>query len=101
MLFDESKMMRQTLSAAIERWGVSVTQASTSKEIVAALDAGVSCDAKEAPYDVVVAEKSKTFVDAIRQWAESRKQISPRRRRAFPRLPGACRRRRRRRSRDA
>jgi len=78
LLFDESKMMRQTLSAAIERWGVSVTQASTSNEIVAALDAGVSCDAKEAPYDVVVAEKSKTFVDAIRRWAESRKQISPR-----------------------
>ena len=100
LLFDESKMMRQTLSAAIERWGVSVTQASTSKEIVAALDAGVSCDAKEAPYDVVVAEKSKTFVDAIRRWAESRKQISPRggapSRAAGERAGG-----RRRRSRDA
>ena len=78
LLFDESKMMRQTLSAAIARWGVSVTQASTSDEIVAALDTGADCDAKDVPYDVVVAEKSKTFVDAIRRWAESRKQISPR-----------------------
>ena len=78
LLFDESKMMRQTLSAAIERWGVSVTQASTSDAIVAALDAGAHCDAKDAPYDIVVAEKSKTFVDAIRRWAESRKQIAPR-----------------------
>ena len=78
LLFDESKMMRQTLSAAIARWGVSVTQASTSDDIVAALDIGADCDAKEVPYDVVIAEKSKTFVDAIRRWAESHKQISPR-----------------------
>jgi PAS domain S-box-containing protein len=78
LLYDESKMMLQTLSTAIERWGVTVAQVSTSDGIVAALDAGANCDAKNAPYDVIVAEKSKTFVKAIRRWAEKHKQIAPR-----------------------
>ena len=80
LLYDESKMMRQTLTTAIERWGVSVTTAESGDDIVAALDAGAGCDAKSAPYDIIVAEKSKTFVKAVRRWAESRKQIATKKR---------------------
>ncbi|MDB9924744.1 response regulator [bacterium] len=84
LLYDESKMMRQTLTTAIKRWGVNVITAATGDDLVAALDAGASCDAKSAPYDIIVAEKSKTFVKAVRRWAESKKQIATRKQRDGP-----------------
>ena len=78
LLHDESKMMCQTLTKAMEKWSVRVMTASTADDIVAALESGMPASEHGedgGPIDVVVAEKSTSFVAAVRRWAEAHGQI--------------------------
>uniref|UniRef100_A0A6U3KXH3 LOV domain-containing protein n=1 Tax=Mantoniella antarctica TaxID=81844 RepID=A0A6U3KXH3_9CHLO len=73
LLYDESGMVRQTLQSAIKRWGAVVTAVASADEVVNALNEGVpaSPGIEGGAYSVVVAEKSATFIKAIRQWTSA------------------------------
>ena len=74
LLYDESRMVRQTLAAAMERWGIFVHSCATTDEIVSALAGGAEVGGlgrTAGQYDIVVAEKNVAFTKAIRRWAES------------------------------
>ena len=74
LLYDESRMVRQTLAAAMERWGIFVHSCATADDIVSALDGGAEVGGlgrTAGQYDIVVAEKNVAFTKAIRRWAES------------------------------
>ena len=74
LLYDESRMVRQTLAAAMERWGIFVHSCATADDIVSALAGGAEVGGlgrTAGQYDIVVAEKNVAFTKAIRRWAES------------------------------
>lgn len=72
LLYDESKMIRQTLSGVMTRWGAKVVTVDSSEAMIAALGDGKGpCD-----FDVVVAEKNRAFVQSIRAWANENDQFA-------------------------
>ena len=72
LLYDESKMIRQTLSGVMTRWGAKVVTVDSSEAMIAALGDGKGpCD-----FDVVVAEKNRAFVQSIRAWANDNDQFA-------------------------
>ena len=70
LLYDESRMVRQTLATVMERWGIFVHSCGSGDEIVNALDSTPGGPGMKT-FDVVVAEKNSAFCGAIRRWAES------------------------------
>lgn len=73
LLYDESGMVRQTLKAAMMRWGLIVTAVANADDMVKALNEGVpaSPGIKGGPYSLFVAEKNNAFVKAIRRWTSA------------------------------
>lgn len=74
VLFEESEMLRSTLSAIMQRWGLYVTILSQASELIRMMDHVLDSD--DPVHDVrevaIVAEVSQTLVEAMYEWATRR-----------------------------
>ena len=78
LLHDDSGMIRQTLGAAMHRWGVHVVTVTNAADLVEALDKGMPASAGcvGGLFSVVLAEKNVGFVKAVRAWASKHGKLT-------------------------
>jgi PAS domain S-box-containing protein len=71
VLFEESDMLRSTLSAIMQRWGLHVTIVSRARDLIEMMDGML--DAEEPVKEVaIVAEVSTMLVEEMYEWATNR-----------------------------
>ena len=68
-LFDESEMIRSTISCELARWGFGVTLLESAQELVAYMNRAIDREVEEV---AVIAEVSSNAIDMVYDWAKSR-----------------------------
>jgi len=68
-LFDESDMMRSTISCELARWGFSVTLLHSAQDLLSYMNRAIDGNVEEV---AVIAEVSSNAIDMMYDWAKSR-----------------------------